>query len=79
MVFAKSRLHANVILNNPSSQKMRIYNLCFGLNFLLCYFRLENTGNCLYSSISLLLVGDNSLVESLHCLTILKLHQHASF
>ena len=37
-------------MSNPRSQKIRIYNLCFGLNFLCCCFRSEATGNCLYAS-----------------------------
>ena len=36
-------------------------------------------GNCMYSSISLLLVGNNSLVEELRCLTSIELYLHSEF
>ena len=36
-------------------------------------------GNCRYSSISLLLIGDNSLVEVLRCLTSIELFLNADY
>ena len=51
----------------------------FWLKTLFSCFMSETTGNCLYCSISLLLVGNNSLVEILRCSTSLELHQNASF
>ena len=32
---------------------------------LIVHLRLEASGNCLYSSVSLVMVGDNSLVKTL--------------
>ena len=43
------------------------------------FFSSEATGNCLYSSISLLLVGDNRLVEDLRIATSLELYLHPKF
>ena len=39
------------------------------MQLLLIWSRSLTKGNCLYSSLSLLLIGDNSLVEVLRCLT----------
>ena len=39
------------------------------MQLLLIWSRSLTNGNCLYSSLSLLLIGDNSLVEVLRCLT----------
>ena len=64
--------------NFKQSQFSENQNLVY-IHILFYCFRSETTGNCLYSSISLLLVGNNSLVETLRCLTSLELHQHASF
>ena len=36
-------------------------------------------GNCMYSSMSLLLVGDNSLVEELRCLTSIELYLNSDY
>ena len=36
-------------------------------------------GNCMYSSMSLLLVGDNSLVEELRCLTSIELYLNTDY
>ena len=63
--YAKATFSRHVGDGVVSALHCETTNMCFALNFLLCYFRSENTGNCLYSSISLLLVGNNSLVESL--------------
>ena len=43
------------------------------------FFSSEATGNCLYSSISLLLVGNNRLVEDLRIATSLELYLHPKF
>ena len=43
------------------------------------FHRSEATGNCLYSSVSLVLVGDNSLVHHLRILTSLELYMNADF
>ena len=42
-------------------------------------FRSEASGNCLYSSVSLVLVGDNSLVPILRKLTSIELFMNANF
>ena len=42
-------------------------------------FRSDASGNCLYSSVSLALVGDNSLSSELRILTSLELYFHADF
>ena len=42
-------------------------------------FRSLANGNSMYSSISLLLVGNNSLVEELRCLTSIELYLHSEF
>ena len=42
-------------------------------------FRSLANGDCMYSSISLLLVGDNSLVDELRCLTSIELYLHSEF
>ena len=39
-------------------------------------FRELANGNCIYSSMSLLLVGNNSLVEELKCLTSIDFYLH---
>ena len=55
------------------------------LLLLACYckidfiFRSLANANCMYSSISLLLVGNNSLVEELRCLTSVELYLHSEF
>ena len=52
---------------------------------LACYckidfiFRPLANGNCIYSSISLLLVGNSSLVKELRCLTSIELYLHSEF
>lgn len=52
----------------------------FGLLTLVCYlYRSTATGNCLYSSVSLVLVGDNSLVQNLRVLTSIELFIDAPF
>ena len=51
---AKATFSRHVCNGVVSALHRETTNMCFGLNFLLCYFRSENTGNCLYSSISLL-------------------------
>ena len=43
------------------------------MQFLLIWFRLLTSGNCMYSSLSLLLIGDNSLVEVVRCLTFIQM------
>lgn len=43
------------------------------------YFRSEASGNCLYSSVSLAMVGDNSLVESLRVMVSIELFLNANF
>ena len=35
--------------------------------------------NCMYSSVLLLLVGDNSLVEEFQCLTSIELHLNPDY
>ena len=35
--------------------------------------------NCMYSSVSLLLVGDNSLAEEFQCLTSIELHLNPDY
>ena len=47
--------------------------------WLVVFFRSEATGNCLFSSVSLVLVGDNSLVQILRILTSIELFVHAKF
>ena len=42
-------------------------------------FRSLANGNCMYSSISLLLVGNNSLVDKLRCLTSVELYLRSKF
>ena len=46
---------------------------------LLLFFSSEASGNCLFSSISILLVGDNSLSEDLRALSCLELFLYSSF
>ena len=43
------------------------------------YFRSNSSGNCLYSSVSLALVGDNTWVTNLRILTSIELFLHADF
>ena len=43
------------------------------------YLRSDVTGNCLYSSASLVQVGNNSLMESLRVLTSIELFNNAEF
>ena len=42
-------------------------------------FRSQSCGNCLFSSISILLYGDNSAVEYLRALTAIKLYLFADY
>ena len=42
-------------------------------------FRSVANGNCLFSSASLALVGDNSLVHELRAMAALKLHVNATY
>ncbi len=45
----------------------------------MLFNRSEAAGDCLYSSVSLVLVGDNSLIQTLRILTSLELFMHADF
>ena len=45
----------------------------------LNFYRSEASGNCLYSSVSLMLVGDNSLVGDLRAMTSIELYLNANF
>ena len=49
--------------------------------FCFCFyiFRSETSGSCLYSSVSLALVGNNSLVDLLRVLTSLELFVNADY
>ena len=42
-----------------------VYNILFLINLISSYFRSEESGNCLHSYVSVAMVEDNSLVESL--------------
>ena len=55
-----------------------IFNFFVSFVIFLSY-RSEATGNCLYSTVSLALVGDNSLTKPLMILTSLELSLHANF
>ena len=65
---------------NKKNQLKRFHYFCYWhvivrlINFI---FRSLANGNCIYSSISLLLVGNNSLVENLRCLTSVELYLHS--
>ena len=48
-------------------------------NFRLFMFRSEASGNCLYSSVPLALVGNNTLVEELRIMTSVELFLNAKF
>lgn len=45
----------------------------------LLFFRSEASGNCLYSSVSLVLVGNNTLVETMRIQTSTELFMNAEF
>ena len=47
--------------------------------FLLLPFRSNVSGNCLYSSISMVLVGDNSLITTLRLMTSIELFLNADY
>ena len=51
----------------------------FEMFVIFLTYRSEATGNCLYSSVSLALVGDNSLTKPLRILTSFELFLHANF
>ena len=46
---------------------------------LVFAFKSLSNGNCLYSSVSLLLAGDNSLVQDLRLLTSIELYLNATY
>ena len=49
------------------------------MQFLLLKFRSLAIGNCVYSSLSLLLIGYNYLVEVLRCLTSIELYLNPDY
>ena len=46
---------------------------------LIVHLRSEASGNCLYSSVSLVMVGDNSLVKTLQILKSTELFLNAGY
>ena len=44
---------------------------------MINFYKSEASGNCLYSSASLMLVGDNSLMGDLRAMTSIELYLHA--
>ena len=47
--------------------------------YIFVFLRSEASGNCLYSSVSLALVGDNSLLDELRIMTSVELFLNSSF
>ena len=43
----------------------------------MIYFRSQRNGNCLFSSVSLLIYGNNDLVEELHVLSCIELYKNS--
>ena len=59
---------------------MLFLNLLVFIIYIYIYlFRSQTNGNCLYSSTSLLLIGDNSLVDNLRAMTSIELFLHGEF
>ena len=52
---------------------------CKFYTYIIISFSSEVSGNCLFSSISLVLVGNNSLVTDLRALTCIELFLNAVF
>ena len=52
---------------------------CNNFSFFISYHSSETSGDCLYSSASIVLVGDNTLVEELRAMTCIELFLNAEY
>ena len=59
--------------------KLRIYNFSNLISFFPSFFSSQSNGNCLYSSISIHLVGNSSLALKLRVISCLELFLNAEF
>ena len=59
-------------------QRLADYCSLTASHCFLAFYRSEPSGNCFYSSVSLALVGDNSLIEELRVMTSIELYLNAN-
>ena len=79
MRWRKNIILFRVLYTPPQKGFVLIFKLLNSFRNYCFFFSSENSGNCLYSSASLVLVGDNSLVEELRAMTCIERFLNAEF